>query len=113
LPGHHQRVLAVVDNLNSHHARQVMMFILAHPRWEFFFLPTRTPYLNLIEPWWKVLRSIALKGHRFANWNELCDYVRAGTEYWNNHAHPFRWGRKRCKKRSCTIPSIPGIRFTG
>jgi hypothetical protein len=36
-----------------------------HPRWEFVFQPTYAAYLNLIEPWWKVLRSLALKGRRF------------------------------------------------
>ena len=29
---------------------------LAHPRWEVVFQPTYAAYLNLIEPWWKVLR---------------------------------------------------------
>ena len=38
---------------------------LSHPRWEFVFQPKYAAYLNLIEPWWKVLRSLALKGRRF------------------------------------------------
>ena len=36
------------------------MFNLAHPRWEFVFQPTYAADLNLIEPWWKILRSLAL-----------------------------------------------------
>jgi len=27
-------------------------------------------YLNLIEPWWKVLRSLALAGRRFDTWDD-------------------------------------------
>ena len=29
------------------------------------FLPNYACWLNLIEPWWKQLRSLALKGRRF------------------------------------------------
>ena len=55
---------AVVDN-NIHRARDVLLFNLAHPRWEFVFQPKYAADLNLIEPWWKILRSLALKGRRF------------------------------------------------
>jgi len=57
-------VYAIVDNLNVPRATDVLLFSLAHPRWEFVFTPKYAAYLNLIEPWWKVLRSLALKGHR-------------------------------------------------
>ena len=40
----------------------VLLFQLTHPRWEFVFQPTYAAYLNLIEPWWKILRSLARKG---------------------------------------------------
>ncbi len=60
-----ERVYAIVDNRNVHRATDVLLFALAHPRWEFVFQPKYAAYLNLIEPWWKVLRSLALKGRRF------------------------------------------------
>jgi hypothetical protein len=41
----------VVDNLNTHSARDVPLFNLADPRWEFVFQPKYATYLNLIEPW--------------------------------------------------------------
>ena len=63
-----------------------MLFALAHPRWEFVFQPTYAAYLNLIEPWWKVLRSLALKGRRFETWEEICQAVEPATAYWNAHA---------------------------
>ena len=56
---------AVLDNLNIHSAPDVLLFSLLHPRWEFVFQPKYAAYLNLIELWWKVLRSLALKGRRF------------------------------------------------
>ncbi|MGF7209918.1 hypothetical protein GGE65_004521 [Skermanella aerolata] len=55
-----ERIYAVVDNLSTHRAPGVLLFSLLHPRWEFVFQPKYAAYLNLIEPWWKVLRSFAL-----------------------------------------------------
>jgi hypothetical protein len=51
--------------------------------------------LNLIEPWWKTLRSLALKGRRFQTWKEVEEAVEEATAYWNAHKHPFVWGRRR------------------
>jgi transposase len=95
LPPDAERVYAIVDNLNVHRATDVLLFALAHPRWEFVFQPKYAAYLNLIESWWKTLRSLALKGRRFETWEQVCDAVRAATAYWNAHRHPFIWGRRR------------------
>ena len=100
-----ERVDAVVDNLNLHSATDVLLFALAHPRWEFVFQPKYAAYLNLIEPWWKILRSLALKGRRFEAWPEIEDAVRRATAYWNAHKHPFLWGRKR-RHRTARRPGV-------
>jgi hypothetical protein len=89
-----ERVYAILDNLSTHRALDVLLWALAHPRWEFVFQPTYAAYLNLIEPWWKVLRSLALKGRRFDSWAAVCQAVEAATSYWNAHRHPFVWGRR-------------------
>ena len=93
-----ERVYAVLDNLNVHTACDALLFSLAHPRWEFVFQPTYAAYLNLIEPWWKVLRSLALKGRRFESWGEIVRAVAEATAYWNAHRHPFVWGHRRRHK---------------
>lgn len=95
-----ERVYAVVDNLSTHSATDVLLFALAHPRWEFVFQPKYAAYLNLIEPWWKVLRSLALKGRRFETWAEVEQAVRRATAYWNAHKHPFVWGRRHRHRTS-------------
>ena len=94
------RVYAVLDNLSAHRALDVLLWALARPRWEFVFQPAYAAYLNLIEPWWKVLRSLALKGRRFESWAEVCAAVAAATAYWNAHRHPFVWGRGRPRPRA-------------
>ena len=103
------RVYAVTDNLPAHRALDVLLWALAHPRWEFVFQPTKAAYLNLIEPWWKILRSLALKGRRFATWEQVCQAVEAATAYWNAHRHPFVWGRRKPRRaaRSAGIAALP------
>jgi transposase len=95
VPAEAERVYAVLDNLSTHRTADVLLFALAHPRWEFVFQPTYAAYLNLIEPWWKTLRSLAFKGRRFESWQELAQAAADATAYWNAHRHPFVWGHRR------------------
>ena len=109
LPAAAAPVYAILDNLSTHRALDVLLRALAHPRWEFVSQPTHAAYLNLIEPWWKVLRSLALKGRRFEGWDELAKAVEAATAYWNAHRHPFAWGRgkRRRRARAAGIARLP------
>jgi transposase len=75
LPGEVERIYAIADNLSSHRATDVLLFMLARPRWEMVFQPKSAASLNLIEPWWKVLRSFALAGRRFESWDEVIETV--------------------------------------
>jgi transposase len=92
------RVYAVLDNLSTHRALDVLLWAVGHPRWEFVFQPTYAAYLNLIEPWWKVLRSLALQGRRFESWDEIARAIERATAYWNAHRHPFVWGRRKRRR---------------
>jgi hypothetical protein len=100
-----ERVYAILDNLSMHRAADVLLFSLAHPRWEFVFQPVYAAYLILIEPWWKVLRSLALRGRRFETWEEVCRAIERATAYWNAHRHPFRWGHRR-RHRPRRLPGV-------
>ena len=51
IPRSTKRVYAITDNLSSHRMTDVLLFLLAHPRWEIVFQPKYAAYLNLIEPW--------------------------------------------------------------
>jgi transposase len=100
LDGGVERVYAVLDNLSIHRALDVLLWALTHPRWAFVFQPTYAAYLNLIEPWWKLLRSLALKGRRFESWEAIAQAVAKATAYWNAHRHPFVWGRRQRRRRA-------------
>jgi transposase len=106
-----QRIYAILDNLSAHRATDVLLFALAHPRWEFVFPPKYAASLNLIEPWWKILRSLALQGKRFETWDEICEAVEAATRYWNAQRHPFIWGRRRRHRprRQSGIARAPAV----
>jgi len=65
------RWLIIEDNLSIHISRQVKLALSAWPEMQLQFIPKYACWLNLIEPWWKQLRSLALKGHRFENLDEL------------------------------------------
>ena len=47
IPRTTERVYAIMDNLSSHRTTDVLLFLLAHPRWEMVFQPTYAAYLNL------------------------------------------------------------------
>jgi DDE superfamily endonuclease len=106
-----ERVYAVLDNLNIHGAADVLLFGLLHPRWGFVFQPRYAAYLNLIEPWWKSLRSLALKGRRFEAWAEIEQAVARATAYWNDHRHRFVRGRRRRHRqpRRLGIAAVPKL----
>ena len=111
VPPETKRIYAVIDNLSMHLANDVLLFNLAYPRWEFVFQPKYAGYLNLIEPWWKTLRSLALKGRRFEVWDEMVEPIRRATAYWNEHKHPYVWGRRRRHRtpRKHGVATLPTV----
>lgn len=113
IPQEHHHIIGILDHLSAHRAVEVLLFILEHSRWSFLFQPLKAAYLNLIEPWWKVLRSLALKGKRFESWSDVTHAIEEATNYWNRHRHPFKWGQRRKRARkSLTSPNLAGMRLT-
>lgn len=84
-------IIVILDNLSSHKTLDVRLWVLAFPRVRFLFQPTYAPWLNLIEPWWKTLRSLALKGRRFDTKEQLHQAIAHATRYWNQHRKPYFW----------------------
>lgn len=89
-----ERWLLITDNLSTHRSRETALALAAWPEIRTLFIPKYACWLNLIEPWWKQLRSLALKGRRFENVDELSESLNAGLEYWNAHRHPYRWKKQ-------------------
>lgn len=88
------RWLIIEDNLIIHSSRQVKLALAAWPEIQLQFIPKYACWLNLIEPWWKQLRSLALKGRRFESLDQLTLAMNQALDYWNVHRHPYVWKKK-------------------
>lgn len=88
------RWLIIEDNLSIHKSRQVRLALTAWSEIQLLFIPTYACWLNLIEPWWKQLRSLALKGRRFETTDELVQALTNALDYWNLHSHPYQWKKR-------------------
>lgn len=88
------RWLVVEDNLSIHTSQETKLALLAWPEIQLQLLPRYAPWLNLIEPWWKQLRSLALKGRRFESAEELEDALWEALAYWNAHRRPYLWKKR-------------------
>lgn len=86
-----KRWLIIEDNLSTHTSRETRLALAAWPEIRIQFIPKYACWLNLIEPWWKQLRSLALKGRRFETLDALTDTLNAALDYWNAHRHPYHW----------------------
>jgi transposase len=85
------RWLVIEDNLSTHHSRETKVALLAWPEIQVQFIPKYASWLNLIEPWWKQLKNLALKGRRFETADQLETALWEALAYWNARCHPYRW----------------------
>jgi transposase len=83
--------ILITDNLSTQASRETQTALIAWPEVMLRFIPTYACWLNLIEPWWKQLRSLALKGRRVAAVDEIIEAVVQATAYWNAHRYPYGW----------------------
>ena len=93
-----EKWLLIEDNLSTHHSRDVQTALLAWPEIGVQFIPKYACWLNLIEPWWKQLKSLALKGRRFETQEELTDALNNAVCWWNAHKHPYHWKKQPQKQ---------------
>ena len=86
-----QEWVLITDNLTTHVSRETQTALLAWPEVHLLLLPKYACWLNLIEPWWKQLRSLALKGRRFERIDEVIEAILQATVYGNAHRYPYVW----------------------
>jgi len=89
-----ERWLFIEDNLVIHTSREVRLALASRPEIQIQFLPKYACWLNLIEPWWKQLKSLALKGRYFEDLEHLTQALYEGLAYWNDHCHPYVWKKR-------------------
>lgn len=84
-------VHVILDNLSAHKAPIVKRWLLRHPRFVLHFTPTYSSWLNLVERFFGLLTSHALKRGSHTSVPRLRTAINAYVEAHNETGKPFRW----------------------
>jgi transposase len=91
------KVYLILDNCSAHTAKRVSAWLAKrwHDRVQWVFLPSKAAWLNLIEPFWRILKDQMLKGSDFQSPPEFRAALRCFLALYNRRCNPYIWGRKR------------------
>jgi len=68
-------------------------WLAAHPRFHLHFTPTSASWLNLVERWFGLITSQAIRRGSFDSVRRLERTITRWLTHWNEIAKPFRWTR--------------------
>ncbi len=83
----------VMDNLRTHKTREVREWCAAHGV-ERVFTPTYSSWLNLIEPYFRSLRRVAIENSDYQTKEELETATLAGVGFLNEISTPYHWKKR-------------------
>jgi transposase len=81
----------ICDNYCTHKHPAVQEWRAAHPRFHLHFTPTSASWLNLVERWFALITSQAIRRGSFDSVRRLERTITRYLAHWNEHAKPFRW----------------------
>ena len=87
----------ILDNLNTH--KKCDPWLKKHPNVHFHFTPTRSSWLNQIEPSFSILQGQSLTGASFNSVEQLQEHIDAFVAVYNENATPFAWTKKKVYQR--------------
>ena len=88
----------VLDNVSTHHGKQVRMWLSKHPRFQLHFTPVHCSWINQVEQWFSILQRKRFRIADFKDKSELAQRVEQFISEWNEQAHPFNWSTKSVAK---------------
>ncbi len=102
-------VYLILDNASAHTAKRVRTWLEQNwsseqtdldngqrgLRVQLVFLPSKSAWLNLIEPFWAILKDELIRGSDFQGRVEFREALRPYLGFYNARCHPFVWGRQR------------------
>lgn len=88
----------VLDNVSTHHGKQVRAWLKNHPRFQFHFTPVHCSWMNPVEPWFSILPRKRFRIVDFASPEDLTRKIEQFIQEWNEHARPFNWSTKSVAK---------------
>ena len=94
----------VLDNVSTHHGKQVRAWLEKHPRFRLHFTPVHCSWMNQVEQWFSILQR---KRFRIADFKDKADLAAKIHQFiieWNQQAHPFNWSTKSVAKVMADAP---------
>lgn len=104
LPPEKTVVHLVMDNVSTHHGKQVREWLAAHPRFRTQFTPVHCSWINQVEQWFGILQRKRLRIADFPNKAALAQKIQQFIAEWNERAHPFNWTTKSVAKIMAEVP---------
>lgn len=89
----------VADNYCTHTHQAVQRWLAQHPRIHLHFTPTSASWLNLVERWFGILTSQAIRRGTFRSVRELQRRIATFIDHWNEHGEPFVWTKSAAEIR--------------
>ena len=83
----------VLDNVSTHTTPEIKRWKLKHPRFDFHFTPTYSPWLNLVERWFAELTTKQIRRGTHTSVKELTESIQQWTDNWNENPRPFKWNK--------------------
>jgi transposase len=91
----------ICDNYGTHKHPAVKGWLAAHPRFHLHFTPTSASWLNLVERWFALITSQAIRRGSFNSTRRLEQAIMRWLAHWNQKARPFHWTKSAAQiKRS-------------
>lgn len=83
----------ICDNYGTHKHPKVKKWLAAHPRFQMHFTPTSASWLNLVERWFALITTQAIRRGSFDSVRKLEFAIQRFLDHWNQDAKPFQWTR--------------------
>jgi transposase len=87
----HLQAHVILDNLSAHKAPEVKRWLVRNPRFHLHFTPTYSSWLNLVERFFALLTSDALRRGSHTSIPQLRTAIRGYVDAHNNQSKPFVW----------------------
>lgn len=94
----------VLDNVSTHHGKQVRKWLARHPRFVLHFTPVHCSWINQVEQWFSILQRKRLRIVDFKDKADLAGKLHQFIAEWNEQAHPFNWSTKSVAKVMAAAP---------
>jgi transposase len=84
-------VHVVLDNYGTHKTAMIHEWLVKHPRFHLHFTPTSSSWLNLVERWFGLITSRAIRRGSFSSVKALENAIKTYIETNNEAPKPFIW----------------------